>query len=75
MERVVTESTLSEGCTVSMGIQQGQLSRSQESVDCVNLSHSSMQITQYQTQPVSPQIEAGFQFVADIGLRRGGSST
>lgn len=31
METVGTEPTLSEGCTVSMAIQQGQLSRSQES--------------------------------------------
>lgn len=31
IETVVTEPTLSEGCTISMGIQQGQLSRSQES--------------------------------------------
>lgn len=30
MARVVTEPTLSESCSVSMGIQQGQLSRSQE---------------------------------------------
>lgn len=30
METVVTEPTLSEGCTLSMGMQQGQLSRGQE---------------------------------------------
>lgn len=74
METVVTEPTLSEGCTVSMGIQQDQLSGSQESGLWTFLILPCRQLSSKTSQPATrPKLV--FQFVADIGLRRGGSST